>query len=682
MKTRKIAMVLLLAFGASAGCGGQSGPGDGSVTYGSTTAYFAPDINHPERSLLPLPNILALQDTVPPTLSLLPSQCLEPGSASEQMLREVEKLNGFGTYSRGAILAYFGADVEEASLDGKVLLYDLGSYDEQGREADLSAPLRVAFRLTKTPKFIAGCAAQPAQVPTLVIIPVNERGLPQVLRPDHLYAVFMLKGIRDAEGLEVLPSYVWTLVRSKTAQSDLSLRLLQEEYKPLFTATDALGYEREEIILGWLFNTQVTDQGLTSVSASLGLMGDAYDKRAVTIPAQSLPVPPLAPAQFLGALGLNCDAIGAGPNCPGIAKFISAEFVSPRYQQAVHPPLPYLLPAGGREWVPGQFSSQYQPEVQGQAGEAVPMLISLPAGKNPPYPVVIFQHPLTPTDPNTAKTANKLAMLSLANNLGAAGFALVAMDGVLAGGRAIMVNNALTGKQQLYPVMQSDLFATRDNIRQTAVDLLQLVRVLKGCTVESCAGLSVDPARIYFLGNSLGAVSGALAVALSPDIKRAVFNAPSAGMADLLAGSTVLLAELSSAICAAGIVAHACCEKTPPLCTPADLADDYGFAQFLLTAQWILDPADPINYLARLRERLDSGKLRVLVQQVTGDQVFPNAQSTVLAGLLELGVDNFKSYEPGACAASPTGAHTMLLQNCGAGTVAMRTDLIQFLLAP
>jgi len=677
-------VVILVTLLVCGGCADELTQADAGGDWGSTTAYFAPDADHPERSLLPLPNILAVnEDHIPPSLSLLPSQCLEAGSASEALLQQIEqKLNGFGTYSRGSIMAYFGAEVDLASLPGKVLLLDLGAYEQGGKDADLENPLPLVFSQARTPKYISGCSAEPALVPTVFMVPVNEQGLPVVLAPDHLYGVALLEGVKDTEGYDVLPSYVWTLVRSAEASSDLQVRLLQETHKPLLAALDALGHSREEIVLGWMFNTEVTDRALKQVQGQLGLLGDAYESRAVTIPAADLPVPPLPPQQFLGALGLSCEAIGAGPNCPGISLLLTGQFVSPRYQQAAHLEPPYLALEGGREWVPGTFSSEFEPQVQGQAGEVVPFLASLPAVGSVPYPVVIFQHPLTPTDPAEAASANKLALLSLANNLGAAGFAMVAIDGVLAGGRAVLVQNALSGQQQLFPVMSSDLFATRDNIRQTVIDLLQLVRVLKNCTAADCGGLEIDPARIHFLGTSLGAVSGALFAALSPDLKRVVLNAPLAGVADAIAGSPVLLAELSPAICAAGIVSAACCGSQPPLCSPQDLAEDAGFAQFLLTAQWILDPADPVNYAGALAAQVAAGVKRVLVQQADGDQVFPNSASALLAGLLGLGPDEVKSYDPGDCSAVPQGAHTMLLQNCGMGTVNMRTDLIQFLMAP
>ncbi|NMB75543.1 MAG: hypothetical protein GYA21_10495 [Myxococcales bacterium] len=680
---RKLLLVNL-SFLLFAACLESQGGGDGGQTFGTTTAYFAPDPDQPARSLLPLPNILAVNDTQPPTLSLRPSQCLVAGSVTEETLRRVERLDGYGTFLQGFIQAYFTSSLDEESLTDRVLLLDLGPYSDPARTPDLQHPIAVRAVQTQTSKYIQGCDAAPVPVPTVVFLPVlqDRPEVPRALAPDRLYGMILLRGIRDREGFEVLPSYAWTLVRSTTAQSDLALRLLQETHKPLLAAADALAIPRQDILLGWLFNTQSTQAALTDIRDRLGLLGEAFDTRQVTIPAASLPVPPLPPQQFLGALGLSCDAIGAGPNCPGIARFISADFVSPRFQQAAAIELPYLPKSGQPEWVPGEFSMTSPPPPQGSQGQTVPVLVSLPAGRTPPYPVVIFQHPLTPTDPAQATSANKLAMLSLANNLGAAGFALVAMDGVLAGGRQVLVKNGQTNADQLYPVMSSDLFATRDNLRQTVADLMQLVRVLKNCTEDTCAGLAIDPNRIFFLGVSLGSVTGAVFTALSPDVRRAVLNAPAAGLAQLLGGSPVLLAELSPVLCAAQVIDAACCRATPPRCAPQDLAQDAKFAQFLLTAQWVLDPADPINFAGTLAADIAAGTKRLMLQTVTGDAVFPPEGATLLGATLALPSSRLKSYDPGACASVPQGAHTMLLQNCGAGTVAMRTDLIQFFLAP
>jgi hypothetical protein len=59
----------------------------------------------------------------------------------------------------------------------------------------------------------------------------------------------------------------------------------------------------------------------------------------------------------------------------------------------------------------------------------------------------------------------------------------------------------------------------RDSNRQTAIDLLQLVRVIEvGMDVDGDGSPELDPNRIFYFGNSAGATYGAVFLALEPSI--------------------------------------------------------------------------------------------------------------------------------------------------------------------
>ena len=673
------------------GCGNPE-PVQQQQTTIVTSAYFAIDPVNPERSMLPLPNILALNMShTPPTLNIKSTMCFEPGSATEQSLDSVEGLNGFGTYSVGNIMAFFGRDLDENSIAGKVLLVDLGTFGAGGADAQLDSPIPVTTMMTKTPKYLKGCDSEPSMVPTMLIIPTDPTsGLPIVLKGNRQYGVAFLKGILDVNGDEVQPYYVFLMIRSEDEVDIPELVPVQEAYSPVFDAFGLMGIKREDIILASAFNTQYTDTALADISKRLGSFGNAVDGTSVTIPAPTLPVPPMDARTFLGAIGLSCDAIGAPdpdgdgplPACPGIATFVSGQFVSPNFQQDVDIASPYQAISGQASTVPGRFTNSYEPALQGGLGNKISFIASTPNGQQGPYPVVIFQHPLTPKDPEEAASANKMAMLALSNALGANGMAVIAIDSVLAGDRQVLVKNMLTQDTELYSIINSDSMVTRDNIRQTVVDLLQLVRVLKSCTPDTCGGLNIDPSRIYFVGTSMGGVIGTLFASMSPDVKRVVLNDTGAGLVDTFASSPVLGPELASMLCLAGLINSECCSSHD--CSSSDVLADPGYAQFRMVSQWMLDPADPVNYIQSLADDVAAGKKRLLIQQAEGDMVFVNSSSALLAGLAGLSADsdNFKTYDPGACGNIPGGAHAMLLHNCGAGTVSMQTDLIMFLLTP
>ncbi len=67
----------------------------------------------------------------------------------------------------------------------------------------------------------------------------------------------------------------------------------------------------------------------------------------------------------------------------------------------------------------------------------------------------------------------------------------------------------------------------RDGIRQTVVDLMQLVRVIEvGVDVDGAGSWDLDPNRIFFHGVSAGARVGTVFVALEPSVAAAVQTFP------------------------------------------------------------------------------------------------------------------------------------------------------------
>jgi hypothetical protein len=68
-------------------------------------------------------------------------------------------------------------------------------------------------------------------------------------------------------------------------------------------------------------------------------------------------------------------------------------------------------------------------------------------------------------------------------------------------------------------------FGTRDCLRQTVVDLLQLVRAIKqGIDLDGDGKPDLDAAHIYYGGQSLGAMYGTILAALEPSVRAAALN--------------------------------------------------------------------------------------------------------------------------------------------------------------
>src|SRR5262249_7906687 len=69
------------------------------------------------------------------------------------------------------------------------------------------------------------------------------------------------------------------------------------------------------------------------------------------------------------------------------------------------------------------------------------------------------------------------------------------------------------------------ILSNRDGIRQTVVDLMQLVRVIEvGMDVDGDGSPDLDPSRIYYFGISLGGIYGTVFLGVEPSVRAGVPN--------------------------------------------------------------------------------------------------------------------------------------------------------------
>jgi hypothetical protein len=171
----------------------------------------------------------------------------------------------------------------------------------------------------------------------------------------------------------------------------------------------------------------------------------------------------------------------------------------------------------------------------------------------------------------------------------------------------------------------SNLFATRDNLRQQVIDLAQLVRVLKGQPgAFGGVGPRLDTSKLGYLGQSLGGIAGTLFNAVSPDTTNVVLNVSGGALSQLLLLAPSFAAQKRALL--ATLAAQGIQPGTP------------AFDQFIAVSQWILDPADPANMGQRLTHPIESapgvpapnGQRRVFLQFIEGDQTVPNLTSFAL----------------------------------------------------
>ncbi len=145
--------------------------------------------------------------------------------------------------------------------------------------------------------------------------------------------------------------------------------------------------------------------------------------------------------------------------------------------------------------------------------------------------------------------------------------------------------------------VSANFFRTRDTIREDVIDQSALILALARPPTSAAlpavpsanlalyghlasGGLIVDPAQVYWEGQSLGAILGTLNTAANPRISRAALNVGGGTLVDIITNAPAFAASIGGLLHSVGI---------DPATNPA------GYLKFLILAKWILDPADPIN---------------------------------------------------------------------------------------
>jgi dienelactone hydrolase len=479
--------------------------------------------------------------------------------------------------------------------------------------------------------------------------------------------------------------------------------LLWKAHAKALAFLEGTGHARTDVLVAWDFNTQtVTDPldptvatspaGLVATGALLGVQSITCNFDPTTCPrGNNRAAPPFVLCDPAGggpggdsnvqcflkislgaAAGAPANAIYATGNaicgqvgCAAVRDVIAGGLGSRNYQAELPAviPAPTTGPTAGNPnfggTIPGPWADPIAPAVVNSNIIQVLAVIPVTAG-NGPYPTVVFGHGLG----SSKKTA-----IAIAPQLAANGYATVAIDFVAHDSRAVRTsteatigcaNNGTTGAApdptkfpQCYaPFLSPDLANTRDNIRQSILDVQGLVEALKACGPSACtqaANLSIDAAHIQYLGISLGGIMGSTAVATKPDFKAAALNVPGVGWADILENTQTLAirCQLVDGLIDAGILVGDKANAplyTTGLCTTDAWKTQAGYQQFAAIGRWVLDPADGANFTRMLAAR------RILIQEVVGDKVVPNIATDNEAALVGL---TAQAADPGVPNAAP-----------------------------
>jgi hypothetical protein len=284
----------------------------------------------------------------------------------------------------------------------------------------------------------------------------------------------------------------------------------------------------------------------------------------------------------------------------------------------------------------------------------------LPRGVTPArgWPVAIFGHGFG---------GSKNAPLPLIASLAEQGIATIAINVVGHGGGELGMLNVNTMAGDVVPlpaggrgvdlngdgaIDATEGFAaagridSRDGLRQTVVDLMQLVQVIRsgGIDVNGDAVAELDPQRIYYTGVSLGGIYGTILLAVDRDIR--------AGVPNVAGGPLIDVARLSQNF--RGLIAAELATRTPTLFNAPMGPPLFGFdenlplrneapvlnatpgamplQEFIENSEWATQAGNPVAYAPHVRAEPLAGNAPkpLIFQFARGDQTVPNPTSSAL----------------------------------------------------
>lgn len=149
---------------------------------------------------------------------------------------------------------------------------------------------------------------------------------------------------------------------------------------------------------------------------------------------------------------------------------------------------------------------------------------------------------------------------------------------------------------------------TKDHFQQALIDLGALDRSLRQGNWQATLGNHpVDTSRIYYAGQSLGGIMGAVFLGTDPDIKRAVLNVPGANLVPMFDDSQFFSAQLDAFFQRQHVQ-----------------RESFEGRRFINVAKWFMDAVDPQHYGPTIANRA------LLIQMATLDMIIPNANTKVL----------------------------------------------------
>ncbi|MCC7285859.1 MAG: Ig-like domain-containing protein [Burkholderiaceae bacterium] len=527
------------------------------------------------------------------------------------------------------------------------------------------------------------------------------------LQPDELlqqhsrYLLVVTNGVRDADGRRIESGRFHDDNARGGHEYDRDLR-------------DGMrgGWHRQRIVAASLFTTQTITADLQKIAQQIKRSRPApvdfgIGNAAGVATRAVFALPEIQAIQFnrqtttSGAPSSSYLPTPALSIVPGAVRAIAyGRFASPNYEV----PGQYIPPSdtlGGR------------PQPQGSRGLIVQMF--LPAGTKPAagWPVAIFGHGFTdsmygaPWTQASVYAAHGIATVSInvvGHGGGALGTLAVLRNGhapvvVPAGGRGIDQdgNGTIDSTEGVNATGARNIIGSRDGLRQTVVDLMQLVRQIEaGVDIDGDGSIDLDAGRIYYAGQSFGGIYGTIVMGVERSLKAGVVNVPGGSITEIARLSPSFRGLTILALAARGLLNAAppvyAVENIPLRDQPAlvnSVPGAMAIQQALDRFQWVQQSGNPVSYAQHIRKQPLPGNAPkpVIVQFAKGDMTVPNPTTSALirAGDLADRATYFRNdLAFAADAATPKNPHTFLTNIAAGGlgpTVAIgaQTQIAAFL---
>lgn len=619
----------------------------------------------PSASIIPFPNNVLRTQPPNPRLNL---PVPDGGSALQRnLVIGLNTLDGFSltapivsesSETRGAL--DFGA-IDPESLDAGTGFLRLGL----GTQPRVTKCLDCASSLLPD----GGAPATPQQLQFVPQIPLEEQAT---------YGAYLTTGLRDLDGHRVIPSGPFALARLSAPLCDASMKStvpvlsdlqacgaggapgleqLRAGLKPFIDALVGQGLPRRNIALAWAFTTQSTVSELTTLAAAVAMGSLPTTVTAGAVPRaavmpMSLPQNNLAANLYIGTLTVPHALTGPGgvivpPNLWSSRK--AAYMMTVPSGTAPMNGWPVVIfghgltsnrttmlaisnALAGVGFATIAIDVVWHGERTTCIGAGAALAASIPnatddyacaspSARTMPDPVNNRCDQMTGRcvvrmGTGTACVSDVQCMALNEGYCLPSGFCEGA-DFTRAASGAPLVNahNFLN---------LGNLFAARDNFRHYALDLTQVVRLIKADAFLTAGGPDLDGTTIHYVGQSLGGFNGTLFAAVDPDVQHVTLNVPGSDQ------TQVLLTSPGFASVRNGFLG----QLAPLGITPGTPQ----FDQLMVLIRTIFDRADPQNYALTAVNRNVPATRRVFIQEIINDFVVPNPTTEKLIAAASSGM--------------------------------------------